>query len=1305
MDSEASATTSAQAEGELRPGQLLAKQHAEEEARRQATVEDVVDEEDIAHPPPSATPRSGELSEKAAGKKPAQELNTQSEEAFPALGAPKARAAAVPSAWGGKSSNGVNGGANGRPASSNVSSRASTPASGMMTPASTAASHTVSLPGRHTESIDFAPSQLQPRIQLKKPVQDVLRDINRGSKARVQMKQGAGGRIIFEGQGPVEAVRQSLKEVAKELGAKQSIKVTIPASLRGHIVGRGGSTIQGIIKRTGAKVQMPRQDDPSAPADDDESATIDVLIEGDALSAEMARREVEAIVNERTSTVNMRLKEIPAELYPFLAGAHNSDIKKYEPEGVNIQIPHYHTWTEQAPNVVARGQPLAFPPQANLPILISGERQAAQKAREEIEANAEKLKRGYVINEVPNIERGRHQFVVGERGGSLHDFLEETGCSVILPPSGDDSETIYVIGPEGSIEGAIAKIDDITSQMSMANVDVARQHGNSHAHARDLSRYLRQRQAIEELEKMHDASIVLPSSADSTSSWNIYARENKNAMQARKDVMGVISGFPPSRFASVDVDPFYHQRLQQQRAEQIRREHGVHVVFPETHEDSPQLLLVFEQPGSPSEFELPRKQPSAAEVKEYQAALEEVQKAILAAINGQDQIASRDIEAPPKFHDKIRRYADREQQAIPDDAFPVELLFGGSRAQRGQQPSGNGISVRGPSSSVDDMAEKLLAFILQEEQDERERGYTMSFEYPQKFANFLIGKRGENIRKLREEFDVEIQVHDGKVDLKGPQAKCEAAKKEILTMAKRLEDEATYVLKIKPQYHRDLIGARGSQVNRLQDRYNVRVNFPRSGQNEDAEAESGGSQKNFRAQAADEVIIKGPKRGADEAREELLNLLQYTIDNSHSATVSVAPDQIPSLIGQGGREMENLRLTTGAQVDVPSRDQVDASGRAEIKIRGTKKAVEDAKKMLEERAKVFDNTVTRTIEIDKKHHKALIGGGGSNIRQIVVSAGGPDDRRELARMVRFPRPESAENTIRVEGPTAVVDKIVAALQDSVNQRENSTTTTMDVAPSKHRLLIGRGGEIRRSLESQFNVTIDVPKQSATGAARTAVKVTGQPPDVEKAVEHISQLVKDQEGEMVSVPRKYHHLVADNGAFFRRLRNDFRVTVDHNGQTPPARPEAPQQQGPRGRVAQGGAMPLITDDASAAAPDTHSWELVDAAASLPDEDGEIPWILRGNAENVARARAALEQALKAAQTPSVTGYLILPDPGLYRFVVGQGGSTVNGIRKRTGTRVQVPKGGKGDEAIEIVGEKKGVEEARDLILEAVRNGSR
>jgi polyribonucleotide nucleotidyltransferase len=276
--------------------------------------------------------------------------------------------------------------------------------------------------------------------------------------------------------------------------------------------------------------------------------------------------------------------------------------------------------------------------------------------------------------------------------------------------------------------------------------------------------------------------------------------------------------------------------------------------------------------------------------------------------------------------------------------------------------------MRGPTNAIDELNAKILAFIEQEEKDEAERGHVTTFEFPQKFANFLIGKRGENIRKLRDEFDVDIQVADGKVELKGPPAKANACKAHIQALARRLEDEATHTLKIKSQYHRDLIGAKGSQVNRLQDRYNVRINFPRSNNanDDDAATEGGASQRNFRNQAADEVVIRGPRRGAD-------------VDNSHTDSVSVAQSQVPSLIGSGGREMENLRLATGAQIDVPgAREATDSSGRAEIKLKGTKKQVEEAKKLLQERAKVFDDTVVKTIDVDRRHHRTLIGGSGKS---------------------------------------------------------------------------------------------------------------------------------------------------------------------------------------------------------------------------------------------------------------------------------------------------------------------------------------
>ena len=311
---------------------------------------------------------------------------------------------------------------------------------------------------------------------------------------------------------------------------------------------------------------------------------------------------------------------------------------------------------------------------------------------------------------------------------------------------------------------------------------------------------------------------------------------------------------------------------------------------------------------------------------------------------------------------------------MPPEVLPVQVRTGGPQ-----------VLLRGPEARLGDLAEKVRVFVEAEKQDELERGFTLSFDFPQKHANFLIGKKGDNINKLREEFDVDIHVNEGKVDLKGPKAKAEAAKSRILAMGKKLDEEATHILKIQPQYHGEMIGAKGSQVNRLQERYNVRVQFPRSthGAHDDesvgdAASEAGGARHHRSNQAPDEVIVRGPKKGADEARDELLSLLQWTIDNSHTSIVSVAQNQLPSLIGQGGREMESIRESTGARIDVPgNREAADSSGRVELKIRGTKRQVEEAKRLLEQRAKVFDESITKSLDVDKKYHKALIGSGGN----------------------------------------------------------------------------------------------------------------------------------------------------------------------------------------------------------------------------------------------------------------------------------------------------------------------------------------
>jgi len=323
---------------------------------------------------------------------------------------------------------------------------------------------------------------------------------------------------------------------------------------------------------------------------------------------------------------------------------------------------------------------------------------------------------------------------------------------------------------------------------------------------------------------------------------------------------------------------------------------------------------------------------------------------------------------------------------------------------------------------------------------------------------------------------------------------------------------------------------------------------------------------------------------------------------------------------------------------------------------------------------------------------------GSNLRNIVLEAGGPDDRQRQARMVRFPKAESEGNAIRIEAAQEIADKIVAQIEELVSQRDSQTTEIVEVPAEKHRLLIGRGGETRRQLESQFKVSLDIPRQTVTGPQRSQVKVAGLPSDVSKAREHIATLIKGQEEQTIQVPLKYHNIISDNGQLFRRLRNDHRVTVDHAGKQPPNK-NVGGAPAPR----RGGALPLITDDASAAT-DKFSWELHNLHSDAPD--GEIPWALSGpSAEDVQKARARVEAALAEASKHDSVGYLFLPDPSAYRVIVGPGGSEINRIRKQTGCRITVPKQGEGgSEAVEITGSKDGCEDAKDIIMGLVGGGS-
>ncbi len=140
---------------------------------------------------------------------------------------------------------------------------------------------------------------------------------------------------------------------------QESIKVPIPQSVRAHIIGKQGSTIKALQEKTGARIQLPKAEDiPAYPADDDDDATIDVTVEGNAISAAAARDAILKIAGERTANVNAKVRDIPSEFYPFIADPIACDemedlVEELAPEVVRW---HHNSGVDRMLNVIERSQ-------------------------------------------------------------------------------------------------------------------------------------------------------------------------------------------------------------------------------------------------------------------------------------------------------------------------------------------------------------------------------------------------------------------------------------------------------------------------------------------------------------------------------------------------------------------------------------------------------------------------------------------------------------------------------------------------------------------------------------------------------------------------------------------------------------------------------------------------------------------------------------------------------------------------------------------------------------------------------------
>ncbi|GAC98147.1 hypothetical protein PHSY_005736 [Pseudozyma hubeiensis SY62] len=1146
-------------------------------------------------------------------------------------------------------------------------------------------------------------------------------------------------------------VKSAKREITVLLAKHVSTHIMIPASLRAFVIGTKGKNLKAITEQTSVKVNMPPRDpavDQAADAeasqrnnnvDYDNDEQIAVTLEGDEINVKQAQAMIQAIVAERTSKITQRLTHIDHIFYPFIAGpkgANAAQLEKQLGDGdISVRVPPRAAFLHAKD---AADDDAAEPKrERDLAIVVSGDREKVNKAVASIEAQVEEMKNSFRTLAI-SIPKRQHRFLVGD---AANDILASTSCSVELAAIDDPSDSVTIRGPQSQLPLALTAAMEKANAVRVEVIDVVAAHRSLAkdpvGHAKHVLRWL---SVGGKVPRSSTAQIYLPRPAIVDSTGNvqieIVGSDAAEVSKLRETIQELVKAIPPTFVEELEVDPLLHRFIIGKKGHGLKQyeARGVDVLFPPASSSADgdsrsDVLLVLAGSSVIAGLPADRKARDAKASEILNAVKQDIEKAQVAAAD----IRSETLTVPAKLHRAILGPNGTTLNAVIGEDRLVAVKLGSSKAaaadKNGASLSEDAILVRGPSTEVERVVKELQRIATEAEQDNIINGHVAEFSVDSNHVPHLVGRGGSAITKLREELGVRIDFGepssaDGadnakkgrktasstKVVLTGRKENVEEAKKRLQTQVERLADETTVTLKIPQEMHGSFIGQGGKYVTRLQDTYAVRINFPtanaQSGTSTPSEANDDKLAGGRASQKPDEVIIKGGKKGVEGAKAELLELLEYEKEHNNVAVLAVSTKSIARIMGKGGATIKQIRDESEAQVDVDREDN-EKDGTTSIKIRGTKKAIAAAKKAIEAISSEVDAEQVYTLTIAPEHHGILIGPQGSNIRDLIIKAGGPEDTKASSQYVQFPRRnEKDASTVTIRGPASLAQAIRDELESAAEVLASRVVFGVIVAPQAQRMLIGRGGSRQSELQTQYSVRLVFPgwkeyastgeplnkAELAGGDDSTIVKIVGAEDRCKALAEEIKSSFASV-SKAISVSRGVHARIA-TPQFFRQLRSDFGVSVDT--------PREPASASTTAASAKNGAKSVgarIDDDDDT---DENEFELEELSSATSGNDS-VSWTLTGKDEgSLQKAEKRIQTAIKDAGNASHQGKLWV-SPSAVPRIIGRGGSGLMNIQNESGAAVEIPRDAGG--LCIIRGSKDAVLHAKELIEGVASSGGR
>uniref|UniRef100_A0A8B9RB59 Vigilin n=1 Tax=Astyanax mexicanus TaxID=7994 RepID=A0A8B9RB59_ASTMX len=421
------------------------------------------------------------------------------------------------------------------------------------------------------------------------------------------------------------------------------------------------------------------------------------------------------------------------------------------------------------------------------------------------------------------------------------------------------------------------------------------------------------------------------------------------------------------------------------------------------------------------------------------------------------------------------------------------------------------ITLEGPTKDVQMVQSQIEAIVT----DLVSRMDYAEISVDPKFHRHLIGKGGANINRIKDQYKVSVRIppdneKSNLIRIEGDPQGVQEAKKELLELASRMENERTKDMIIEQRFHRAIIGQKGEKIKEIRDKFpEVIINFPDP------------------AQKSDIVQLRGPRTEVEKCTKFMQKMVAEMVENSFSVSVPIFKQFHKNIIGKGGANIKKIREETNTKIDLPAEN----SNSEMIIITGKKVNCEAARNRILAIQKELANITEVEVSIPSKLHNSLIGSKGRFVRSIMEECGGVH--------IHFPTEGSGIDAVTIRGPAEEVEKARKQLL-SLAEEKVSHHSELRAKPEYHKFLIGKGGGNIRKVRDSTGARIIFP--TAEDKDQELITVIGTEEAVAEAQKELEALIKSLdnvvEDNMLVDPKHHRYFVARRGQVLRDLADEY-----------------------------------------------------------------------------------------------------------------------------------------------------------------------